>query len=241
MRIQKFLSTAGVSSRRKGEELILAGRVRINNRLAKIGDIVDLNRDRVFFDDKEVFLQENKIYILLNKPKGYITSLKDEKGRKTVLDLLDDVKERVYPVGRLDYNTSGLLLLTNDGDSTNKLIHPRHEIEKIYKVKCVGELSKEDLNKLENGIIIDDNYLTRKANLYDINIFKDYSTLSIGIKEGKNRQIRKMFKEIKHDIVSLKRIQIGFLRLGNLKSGKYRFLSEKEISDFKRLLDIGGE
>ena len=235
MRIQKYLSLAGVCSRRKGEKLIFLGRVKINGSMAQIGDIVDEGKDIVLVDDKKVALQEKKIYILLNKPKGYVTTTDDPEGRKTVLDLTSDIKERIYPVGRLDYDSEGLLILTNDGDLANMLTHPKHELEKVYRIKCAGRLSKKDIDLLANGVIIDKNYLTKKANIYEVSALPDYSLAYIGIKEGKNRQLRKMFAVIGYEVLNLKRIKIGFLDLKKLKRGKYRFLTEDEVADLKKI------
>lgn len=238
MKIQKYLSLAGFCSRRKGEELVAQGKVKINDKIAAIGDLVNEKKDLVTVDNNKVKLVEKKVYILLYKPKGYITSTDDPQGRKTVLSLVSDVKERVYPVGRLDYDTEGLLLLTNDGELTNKLTHPRHEIEKVYKVKCQGRINKNELVLLENGIVIDKSYLTKKANIYNVE-FSDTNTLvTIGIKEGKNRQLRKMFEAIGHEVIALKRYKIGFLDIKNLKRGQYRFLSKDEIYALKKLLKL---
>lgn len=233
MRIQKYLSAAGYCSRRKAEELILANRVMINNKPASIGDIIDPAKDKVAVDGKIVKNKSVPIYILLYKPKGYVSTSKDPEGRKTVLDLVSDIKERVYPVGRLDYDTEGLIILTNDGEFTNILTHPSHSIEKVYKARCNGNITKDKIKILQEGIIIDDSYMTGKANIYYAENFKDYFEIEIGITEGRNRQIRKMFEAIGNPVIKLKRISIGFLKLDKLKRGKYRLLTKKEVEKLK--------
>lgn len=236
MRLQKYLSAAGFCSRRKAEEIIKENRVKINNQPASIGDIIDENRDKVFVDGKLIKNSFKPIYLLLYKPKGYVSTSHDPEGRKTVLDLVSDIKERVYPVGRLDYDTEGLIIMTNDGELTNVLTHPSHLVEKVYKAKCKGNLTQENLNKLQDGMIIDDEYMTGKANVYYVQNHTDYFEIEIGIKEGRNRQIRKMFAEIKNPVVNLKRIKIGFLTIDKLKRGKYRPLTKKEIEKLKKLV-----
>lgn len=235
MRIQKYLSVAGFCSRRKAEELIKENRVKINNLPASIGDIIDESKDKIFVDGKLIKNTVKSIYLLLYKPKGYVSTSSDPEGRKTILDLVSDIKERVYPVGRLDYDTEGLIIMTNDGELTNLLTHPSHLIEKVYKAKCSGNITKEKVIKLQEGIVIDDEYMTGKANIYYVQNFKDYFEIEIGIKEGRNRQIRKMFAEIKNPVLTLKRIRIGFLTIDKLKRGKYRSLTKKEIEKLKKL------
>ena len=235
MRIQKYLSAAGFCSRRKAEELILENRVKINNLPAKIGDVIDEKKDKVFVDGKPINNTAKPIYILLYKPKGYVSTSKDPEGRKTVLDLVSDIKERVYPVGRLDYDTEGLIILTNDGEFTNILTHPSHLVEKVYKAKCSGNITTEKLNQLQDGILIDNEYMTGKANIYSVQNFKDYFEIEIGIKEGRNRQVRKMFAELKNPVLTLKRIKIGFLTIDRLNRGKYRLLTKKEVEKLKKL------
>ena len=235
MRIQKYLSAAGFCSRRKAEELILENKVKINNLPAKIGDVIDEKKDKVFVDGKQINNTAKPVYILLYKPKGYVSTSKDPEGRKTVLDLVSDIKERVYPVGRLDYDTEGLIILTNDGEFTNILTHPSHLVEKVYKAKCSGNITTEKLNQLQDGILIDNEYMTGKANIYSVQNFKDYFEIEIGIKEGRNRQVRKMFAELKNPVLALKRIKIGFLTIDRLNRGKYRLLTKKEVEKLKKL------
>ena len=235
MRIQKYLSAAGYCSRRKAEELIIENRVRINNKPAAIGDIIDEQKDRISVDGKTINRIDKQIYLLLYKPKGYVSTSKDPEGRKTVLDLVSDIKERLYPVGRLDYDTEGLIIMTNDGEFTNMMTHPSHCIEKVYKAKCSGNIDNDKLKKLQDGILIDKEYMTGKPNIYYVQNYKDYFEIEIGIYEGRNRQIRKMFAEIGNPVLTLKRIRIGFLTIDKLKRGSYRTLTKKEIEKLKKL------
>ncbi|ONI44081.1 pseudouridine synthase [Candidatus Epulonipiscioides gigas] len=234
MRLQKYLATAGVASRRKCEEYIVAGKVKINNMIvAELGVKVNSN-DIVQFENKIIQIEEKKLYYMLHKPKGYITSVKDENGRKTVIDLLQNKNERVYPVGRLDYNTSGILLLTNDGDFAYQLTHPKHTITKTYLVKVDGTVSSSEIQSLKNGVKIDD-YVTKPAKVEKISEDDDTTTLQIIISEGKNRQIRKMCNKVGHNVLDLKRIAIGNVSLNGLKRGKIRELTKDEIAHFKIL------
>lgn len=232
-RLQKYMARCGVASRRKCEELILSGKVKVNNStITELGFKVDSNNDIVIYDGKIIKPEEKKVYIMLNKPEGYITSVKDEKNRKTVIDLVD-VSERIYPIGRLDYDSSGLILLTNDGDIYNKIIHPRVEIDKKYIAVCKGEFTKEEIRKFENGLDIG-GYITAKAKIKVIDKEKDKnnninSVVEIIIHEGKNRQVRRMCKALNHEVISLKRIEIGEIKLGYLKPGRFRELSREEL------------
>lgn len=228
-RLQKYMSNCGVASRRKCEEIILEGKVKVNGVLVnEVGVKVDPLKDIVEYEGKIISKEENKVYIMLNKPEGYISSVKDEKGRDTILDIVK-VKERIYPIGRLDYDSSGLLLLTNDGEIYNKIIHPRVEIIKKYIAVVKGEITEKDIKKFEIGIDIG-GYITAPAELKIISFDKDVSTIEIGIHEGKNRQIRKMCAALNHEVLSLKRIAIGEIKLGYLKRGEYRNLNNDEIN-----------
>lgn len=228
-RLQKYMSSCGVASRRKCEEIILAGKVKVNGILVnEVGVKVNPLKDIVEYDGQIIRKEENKVYIMLNKPEGYISSVKDEKGRATILDIVK-VKERIYPIGRLDYDSSGLLLLTNDGEIYNKIIHPRVEIMKRYIAVVKGEITEKDIKKFEIGIDIG-GYITAPAELKVISFDKDVSTIEIGIHEGKNRQIRKMCAALNHEVLSLKRIAIGEIKLGYLKRGEYRNLNNDEIA-----------
>lgn len=232
-RLQKYMARCGVASRRKCEEIIFSGRVKVNNKVVTDIVIVDDEKDIVKVDDKIIKPKDKKIYIMLNKPCGVITSVKDEKGRKTVIDIIG-VKERIYPVGRLDYDTSGLLILTNDGNAAFKMTHPSKEIDKVYIAKIKGVPTKDEIERFKSGIKIDD-YITSPAELEILNVNEKESEVKITIHEGKNRQVRKMCEAIGHPVITLKRIRIGKISLGNLKQGQWRYLTQKEIEYIKSL------
>lgn len=232
MRLQKFLSMAGVASRRKSEEIIKSGLIKVNNKIVcELGIKINPEHDIVFYKDKKM-TAENYIYVMLNKPVGYVTTVHDELNRKTVLDLID-VPQKIFPIGRLDLNTSGLLLLTNDGNLTYKLTHPKHNINKIYLAKLTGELKSHEIKKFCNGLMIE-NKKTAPAEIKIIRQEKNFCLAKIKIHEGRKRQIRKMCEKINHPVISLKRIAIGNLKL-DIKSGTYRFLSQKEINYLKSI------
>lgn len=227
-RLQKYMASCGIASRRKCEEYILAGDVMVNGKIvSELGVKVNPEKDKVYYKGKEIKKEAQKVYIMLNKPEGYITSVKDEKGRKTILDIVK-VKERIYPIGRLDYDSSGLLLLTNDGEIYNKIIHPRVKINKKYIALCKGIFTKEELNKFENGIDIG-GYITAGAQIKVLEERKNKTLVEIIIHEGKNRQIRRMCSALGHEVITLKRMSIGEIKLGNLKKGEYRNLTKKEL------------
>lgn len=233
VRLQKFLADSGVASRRKCEEIILEGRVKVNEKIiTKLGTKINPYEDFVEIDGKILKRQDEKVYILLNKPIGYVTTVKDQFKRDTVMDLLKNIKLRVVPVGRLDMYTSGALILSNDGEFVNKVTHPSHEIEKTYNVTVKGEVTKEDMKKLENGVDIG-NYITKpaKTKILKIDGSKKISRFQITIHEGKNRQIRKMCKAINKPVLALHRSAIGKINVKDLKLGEYRFLTNKEIED----------
>lgn len=234
IRLQKYLAEAQVASRRKSEEIILAGRVSVNDKIVtELGTKVESEVDIVKVDGKIVEICEKMLYILLNKPEGCVTTVKDQFDRKSVLDYVSNIKERIYPVGRLDYDTSGLLILTNDGELTYKLTHPKHNVDKTYVADVDREPSAEDMKRFESGIIIDG----RKTAPAKIKIIKKgkLTSLEIKIHEGRNRQVRKMCAAINCNVVKLKRIALGNIELGALEKGKYRELNEKEISYLKTL------
>lgn len=230
MRINKYIAHAGVASRRKAEELIKNGHVTIN------GEVVDnlatqvKASDRVEIDGSPIY-NEEKVYYLLNKPRGVISSVSDEKGRKTVVDLLPEVRERIYPVGRLDWDTSGLLILTNDGDFTDKMIHPRNEIDKVYLARVKGIATKENLRPLTRGVMVDGKK-TKPAHYHIVKVDKDKnrSVVELTIHEGRNHQVKKMFEEVGLLVDKLSRIRFGTLDLAGLRPGEFRKLSKKEIS-----------
>lgn len=229
-RLQKFMASCGIASRRKCEELILLGKVKVNgNIIEELGFKVNPLKDIVEYDGRVITKEERKVYIMLNKPEDVITSVKDEKDRKTVIDIVK-VNERIFPIGRLDYDSSGLILLTNDGELYNKIIHPRVELDKKYVAVVKGEVSLDDKEKFESGIDIG-GYITAPAKLkmLEYSHRKDLSTIEVCIHEGKNRQIRKMCSAINHEVMSLKRVSIGNIRLGQLKKGEYRYLNDEEM------------
>lgn len=234
-RLQKVLAQAGVASRRKCEEIILAGRVEINGTVtASLGTKVDPSADIIKVDGKPIGL-EQKVYFLFNKPKGVITSVHDPGGRKTVTDYIKGVKERVYPVGRLDYDTEGLLILTNDGEFANLLTHPRHHVPKTYLATVKGTPHGDTLDKLRRGVKLEDG-MTAPAEVeyYDVDPANNRTVISITIYEGRNRQVRRMFDAIKYPVEKLKRIQFGPIFLEGLARGKFRKLTPHEIEDLKK-------
>ncbi|MBP3630746.1 MAG: rRNA pseudouridine synthase [Clostridia bacterium] len=221
MRINKFLSTCGVASRRKADDIILAGRISVNGKvITELSTDIDENNDRVFLDGKRVQYTSNYIYLMLYKPKGCITSLSDEKGRKTVMDFIPE-KYRPYvkPVGRLDYDSEGLLLFTNDGDFAKEITSPASKIKKHYIVKIEGNITRAETLKLSRGVELDENTKTAPAMIKVLEEGKDKTKLEVVIQEGKNREIRRMFESIGKNVVFLKRTQIGMLRLGGLPRG----------------------
>ena len=235
MRINKYIASCGVASRRKAEEIILDRRVKVNGEIvSELSFNIDENKDIVEIDGKVISLSENHVYIVLNKPVGYITTVKDQFDRPSVLDLVTDIKERVYPIGRLDYETSGLLILTNDGDLTYKLTHPKHEVDKTYVALVKGQPTYEELKNFRDGLEIED-YKTAPAKIrvVDVNEEKNYSKCEIKIHEGRNRQVRKMCKAINHPVLRLRRIAMGEIRLKGLKVGEYRHLTKEEIEYLK--------
>lgn len=232
MRLQLFLARAGLASRRKAEELIKEGRVSVNGLVVnQMGLKVD-STDKIEVDGTKIELEKAKVYIMLNKPYGVVSTSKDQFNRPSVVDYFKDIKQRVYPVGRLDYDTTGLILLTNDGDFTYKLTHPSCNIDKIYEVVVKDVPNKQEIIMFEKGLKIE-NYLTHPAKLDIISKDKNSSTLHITIHEGRNRQVRKMLDAIGHPVISLKRIAIGGLYIGDLKEGEWRYLSEDEKRSIK--------
>ena len=227
MRINKFLADSGVCSRRNADKLIEEGKVTVNGKRASVGQEVS-GSDDVSVEGKKVSVIRNRLYFIMNKPKGYVTTVKDDKGRKTVMDLLPPTEERVYPVGRLDYDTEGLLILTNDGDLANRLMHPTNEIPKTYQARVEGEISDLALSKLRAGVYIDGRK-TGKANVKIIDKTKEYTKISIVITEGRNRQVRKMLEAVGKEVVFLKRVKIGDLTLKGLDRGQVRKLSKEEV------------
>lgn len=223
IRLQKFLAQAGITSRRKAEELIKAEKIKVNGQIVtKLGTVIDENNDKIEYSNRIVNLQTKKIYIALNKPTGYICSASDGQG-KSILSLVK-TKERVFPVGRLDKDSSGLILLTNDGELTNKLTHPRYENEKEYFLILDQDLRSEDIKKLERGMVISG----KKLQPIKVVMAKNKSTRLI-LKEGVNRQIRRMLGRLGYTVIRLKRIRIGKLELEELKEGQWRIIKKKEV------------
>lgn len=230
MRIQKYLSSNGVTSRRKAEQMVLDGLIRINQKVAEIGDKVVLGRDNVFVNNQRIIPnQEKKRYIMLNKPRGYITTLQDEKERKCVSDLINEIHERIYPVGRLDRDSEGLLIMTNDGEFANSIMHPSKHVKKTYRVTLHSNFTDYHLARLCEGVKIDD-YITAPAQVSVIAEERERVVIEITIGEGKNRQIRKMCEALGLDVARLKRISVGGVRLGRLPVGKWRDLNREEIN-----------
>lgn len=235
IRLQKHIADCGICSRRKAEELITAGKIKVNGVIVReLGVKVDDTKDVVLYKDEHIKKSENLVYIMLNKPEGFVTTSKEQFNRPAVLDLLKNVKERVFPVGRLDYDTSGLLILTNDGNLTYKLTHPKHNIPKVYEAKLFGAPTLKEVITFKKGVVIDTGK-TEPAKLEVVKVIDRFSICKITISEGKNRQIRKMCKAIKHPVSTLKRIEVGELSLGKLEKGAFRYLSKKEIAYLKGL------
>lgn len=227
-RLQKYLADCGVASRRKSEILIIEGRVTVNGTVVtELGTKVTI-KDRVTVNDKVVRPQGKKIYIMLNKPAGYVSTVSDEFDRPTVMDLLEGIKERVYPVGRLDYDTSGLLLMTNDGDFTFKLTHPSHKMTKTYVAEVIGKPSDEALDSLRKGIELE-GHVTSPAKVKVLEQKEDSTVLEVIIHEGKNRQVRNMFDAIEHPTMRLKRTAVGKLNLGDLQKGKWKYINPASV------------
>ena len=233
-RIQKIISASGVTSRRKAEELIAQGRVKVNGRPCKTGDKADPMRDIITVDGERIEAQtkESMVYLMLNKPRGYVTTMSDELGRRCVTDLLADIPERVYPVGRLDKNTEGLLLFTNDGALANSIMHPSCHISKTYRVTVRPDVTEEQLIALETGVLLDGRK-TLPAIVSVVTKEEGRVVLLITIHEGRNRQIRRMCEAVGLEVARLKRISIGPLKLGMLKPGAYRELTPAELSALK--------
>jgi len=238
-RLQKILSRCGIASRRKAEEMILEGRVTVNGRVATLGMKADIARDHIKVDGKLIRGTEPKVYLIFNKPRGCITSLHDPQGRPTIKDFLRRVKVRVYPVGRLDYHSEGLLILTNDGDLASAILHPSHRIPKTYHVKVDGFIEDEEVKRLQRGIRLEDG-VTAPAKVSLIRKTKANSWFEVTIHEGKKRQVRRMFERIGHPVIKLKRIRIDGIELGDLPPGEFRYLTPEEVRRLKREV-MGGD
>ncbi|WCK56018.1 pseudouridine synthase [Aneurinibacillus sp. Ricciae_BoGa-3] len=235
-RLQKVMAAAGIASRRKCEEIIEAGRVKINGMVVtEPGSKVDPSQDIIEVDG-QIIEKERPVYLLLNKPEGVITSVTDPQRRKTVIDLLGTMKERVYPVGRLDYDTSGLLLLTNDGAFANHITHPSHELDKVYEAEVKGHISEQTLERLRVGVELEDGITSpAQAAFIRFNRQRGTSVIHLTIHEGRNRQVRRMCDRVDHPVVTLRRIQLGFLTLQGVSPGQFRHLTPEEVG---RLLSM---
>jgi len=237
-RLQKVIANSGYCSRRKAEELISNGKVEVNGIVVREMGVKVSYDDDIVVEGNQLLKKEDKVYFLLNKPRGVLSTAHDDKDRKTVVDLIDTTA-RIYPVGRLDYDTTGILILTNDGDLTNILTHPKNQIDKVYIAKIKGFLTPDNLKKLSNGVMID-NFKTSKAKVkvkkYDKNT--DTSLIEITIHEGKNHQVKKMFEAVGYNVLKLRREKIAFLDLTGLKSGEYRELSIHEVKKLYSLSKI---
>ncbi len=228
MRINKYIAKSGVCSRRKAEKLVKQGRIKVNNELVTNLATRISKDDVVTFDSKVIKPETKKVYIMLNKPEGYVSTVKDQFNRKTVMDLLPDDIPRIYPIGRLDYDSEGLILLTNDGNLTQKISHPRHELAKEYQVFLDGVLNKDKIYILENGVEIDEG-MTSPAKITNLKRHKNTTICNIIIHEGMNRQVRKMFYSVGLKVLRLKRVRIGHLTLGDLKLGEWKYFSPEEV------------
>lgn len=231
-RIQKVLADQGLCSRRAAEQIIAEGRVKLNGHPTKVGDKMDISKDLLTVDGQKVIIQRKKEfhYIMLYKPRGFITTTNDERGRKTVMDLLKDVPERVFPIGRLDKDSEGLLLFTNDGDFANLLTHPSHGVSKLYRVTVRPHASEEQLIKLTDGVVLDDGSKTLPAIIRVVTDEPERTVMEITIKEGKNRQIRRMCEAVGLTVIRLRRSTIGGVKLGMMQPGQYRELTPQEVA-----------
>ena len=238
-RLQKVIAHAGIASRRKAEQLIVEGKVKVNGKVVTELGVKVSPQDRIEVDGIPLE-REEPVYYLLYKPRGVISSVKDEKGRKVVTDFFKHVNKRIYPIGRLDYDTSGLLLLTNDGDFANLLMHPRYEIEKVYIAKVKGIPAREKVKRLEKGVALEDGVTApAKAKVLSIDKRKQTAIVELRIHEGRNRQVRRMFEAIGHPVLKLKRERYAFLDLKGLNPGDYRELSPHEVKQLRALALAG--
>lgn len=234
-RLNKYLAECGVASRRGADTLIADGRVKVNGKtVVELGSKINVYNDTVMVDDIIVKQNNKCVVIMFNKPKGCVTTKSDEKGRKTVFDYIDITSPRLFPIGRLDYDSEGLLLLTNDGDLANKISHPSFEITKTYIVKVKGEMPEHKLAQLRKGVLVD-GVVTKRSKVKLLEYTDGISRLEITISEGRNRQVRKMFEAVEREVIFLKRVAVGELRLGGLSRGGYRYLNDFEIEYLKNM------
>ncbi len=239
MRLQKFLAGAGVCSRRQAEKLILEGRVKVDGKtVTTLGTRIDAGKQRVFLDGKRIRPGTDRLYLVMNKPRGILTTLRDPYGRPTIADLLRGIPRRVYPVGRLDMDSEGLLFLTNHGEMAYRLLHPSFKVQKKYLVTISGLPSRNELERLRSGVEIEGGFRTGPCLINLLGKRKGRAVLEVMLTEGRKRQIRLMFKTAGHSVLRLKRTQMGTLRLGNLKPGSHRELTAREIRDLKKAANL---
>lgn len=234
MRINKYLADCGLASRRKCEELVVQGKIKVNGKLIKDLSTDIKSTDIVTYAGRTVRPVLNKVYYKLHKPKGYVTTSSDEKGRKTVLELMRSVKDRVYPVGRLDYDTEGVLIMTNDGDITNILTHPKNSVKKTYIATVEGEVTNDEVKQISKGVNIGE-YVTQPCMVRVMEFKNNLTKVEVTITEGKNHQVKKMFEAVGHTVAFLKRVSIGNIKLGGLARGEYKALTPKELAYLKSL------
>lgn len=236
MRLQKYMAECGVASRRKCEEIIAAGRVTVNGKVVDVMGAQVEAGDEVCVDGAPIRAEQRRQYILLNKPQGVVTTLSDPQGRRTVRDLIDGIPERIYPVGRLDYDTEGLLLLTNDGALAQRLTHPSCEVDKVYLARVTGNPSNEAIDRLRRGVYMEGD--ERRTYPADVRVVRDeslFSDILVTIHEGRNRQVRRMFDAVGHKVLLLRRVRFGPLELGSLRRGEWRELTAQEVELLHRL------
>lgn len=240
-RIQKVLAAQGVCSRRAAEQLILQGRVKLNGRPVGLGDKMDVKQDIVSVDGQRVYVPKKteKYYYMLHKPRGFITTTSDERGRKTVMELMADVPVRVFPVGRLDKDSEGLLLFTNDGEFANLLTHPSHGVSKLYRVTVRPHATEEQIIQMTDGVTLDDGSVTQPAVIRVVTDEAERTVLEMTIREGKNRQIRRMCEAVGLDVIRLRRTALGAVKLGMLQPGQYRELTAQEVKALRTAAQRG--
>ena len=232
-RLQKILAKMGIASRRGAEEIILEGRVTVNGKVAILGMKAEMSKDHIKLDGKLLTRPEPKVYLMINKPRGVITTLSEAEERPSIRDYLKKIKYRVFPVGRLDYDSEGLLLLTNDGDFTHAVLHPSKKIPKTYHVKIKGVIENDKIEKLKRGVKLEDG-MTSPAKLKKLRKTEENSWVEITIYEGKKKQVRRMFEKVGHSVLKLKRVRINGIELGNLPPGEIRYLTPEEVSKIKK-------
>ena len=237
VRLQKYLSECGIASRRASEQLISEGRVSVNGAVAVIGATVDPEQDAVAVDGRDVRRDSKRVYVLLNKPRGAVTTAQDTHGRRTVLDCVSGVGERVFPVGRLDMDVAGVLLLTNDGELAHRLMHPSHEIEKVYIATVAGEIQEAALARLASGVMLEDG-MTSPAKVRLLQSDRHSSRIQLTLHEGRKREVKRMCDAVGHPVLALKRIAFASLMDGHLRPGEWRYLSNQEVRLLQRLTSL---